>query len=118
MLAEENCNDVKIRSNGKGISNVSVVDGRIVTTEIYKQETTLHVAAVLPNMNKDIWERLVGEAAMRESGNYNYSLRAVNQVLLVQISAYGLKADDDLENELSRLYAKLTETLKRYQFQY
>jgi len=111
MLAEESWRNVKKHSNGKGVGKVSVVDGRIVITEIDEHETTLHVAAAIPKSYENMLEQLVCAAAMRESDDYQYSLREINEILLVQVSAYGIKTNDDLENELSRLFVKLTNVL-------
>ena len=111
MLAEESWRNVKKHSNGKGVGKVSVIDGRIIITEINDQEITLHMAAAISKSYENMLEELVCEAAMRESGDYQYSLREVNEILLVQVSAYGIKSNDDLENELSRLFVKLTDVL-------
>lgn len=92
-------------------SRVSWCQNRILTLESLGENLLVRVAAALPICHALVVERLMQEAAMRESGYYQFSTRGMDEFILAQIMLYTAPNHPELIQELDGMYAKLDEAL-------
>lgn len=103
---------VKARG-GTEFSRVCWCQNRILTMESLGENLLVRVDAVLPSNHTPEVERLMQEAAMRESGYYQFSAREIGGLVLAQIMICAVLDSGELMQELDAMYAKLDETLRQ-----
>lgn len=96
---------------GKEFSRVCWCQNRILTMESLGENLLVRVDAVLIGNHAPEVDRLMQEAAMRESGYYQFSVREVGGFVLAQIMVYAIPDSGDLSQEIDAMYAELNESL-------
>lgn len=108
QLAEESLQTVK-GQGGEELSRVYWCKERVLTIERFDGDLLVRVDAVLPACHTLEVERLMQEAAMRESGYYQLSTREVGGFVLAQVIIYTRSDNPELSTEIHTMYAKLDE---------
>lgn len=110
QLAEESLRTVK-ETGCEEFSRVYWCKERILTIERFGDDLLVRVDAVLHGCHTPEVERMVQNAAMRESGYYQLSTREMSGFVLAQVMIYTNPESSDLSHELEALYGKLEEVL-------
>ena len=90
MLGEESLLACKRRNEPEASVGVSWVGDHIVTVESFHGGLLLRVAAPLHLGDMDKAERRLQEAAMRDHGQYHFSVRELAGFVLAEITAHGI----------------------------
>ena len=111
LLGEESLQACKTRNEAERVVRVSWVGRHIVTLEPLKDQLLIRVTGVFPSCYAYEVEKIMQEAAMRESGYYCFSARELIGFVLAEITIYGLPHHDltILKKELECACARLDE---------
>ena len=87
------------------------MDNHIVTVESFHGSLLLRVAAPLYLVDMDKAERRLQEAAMRDHGQYHFSVRELAGFALAEITAHGVTKNEDIGTELRCITEQLNECM-------
>lgn len=90
LLAEESLRACKARKESEKSVGVRWVGNHIVTVEGFYEGWLIRVALPLYPQGKEWAERQIQEAALRDNGQFYYSVRELAGIVLAEITAYGI----------------------------